>query len=355
LVYDVIIIGSGPAGLTAAIYTSRAFLKTLVLTGLEKGGQLTTTTSVDNFPGFPEGIQGPELMQKMEEQAVKFGTEIVPEEATSVILSAAKDLPSDKKQFTVNSKYQSRSLIIASGASHKHLGLPEEKDFIGKGVSYCATCDAFFFRGKTVAVIGGGDTAMEEASFISKFASKVYLIHRRAEFKASKIMFDKVKNNPKIEIIINRTVKQLLNSNNIVGDDLLVVPQTDKPGGLSLQKIILESTIGEPDQELSVDGLFVAIGLRPNTDFLKGIVNLDEKGYIIKSSNIRKNPLEIRKNPNGNISEKQQGQTNYKNMTSVEGIFVAGDVADPIYRQAITAAGDGCAAALEVEKWLNNN
>lgn len=304
MIYDVIIVGSGPAGLTAAIYSSRAFLKTLVLSGNKKGGQLMDTTSVDNFPGFPEGIMGPDLMRKMEEQAKKFGTEILFDEVQTI--------DSSKKPFVINSKYSSYSIIIASGASHKHLGIPEEEKFIGHGVSYCATCDAFFFRGKTVGVVGGGDTAMEEANFISKFANKVYLIHRREEFRASKIMFDKVKNNPKIEILTNKTVSKLSGSPN-------------------LKSVTLSSTVDETTQELPLDGLFVAIGLKPNTEFLKEMLALDEKGYIVSS----------------------QKSAPFHHLTSVPGIFFAGDVADPIYRQAISASGDGCMAALEVEKWLN--
>ncbi len=205
-------------------------------------------------------------------------------------------------------------MIIATGASHKKLGLPEEEEYRGKGLSYCATCDAFFFRGKDIAVIGGGDTAMEEASFIAKFAKKVYLIHRRHEFRASRIMVERVLKNPKIEVIWDRTVKKL-------------------NGRGKLQAVILESTSGEKDMELPVEGLFVAIGLKPNTDFLQGKVELDEKGYV------KKFPISNSKFPSNN-------------MTSVDGVFVAGDVADPVYRQAVTAAGDGCAAALEVEKWL---
>jgi thioredoxin reductase (NADPH) len=317
LLYDVIIIGSGPSGLTAAIYTSRAFLKTLVLSGNKKGGQLMDTTSVDNFPGFPEGVMGPDLMMKMEIQAKKFGTEIISDEVSEINLPSPA-IASTTASFTINNKYQAKSIIIATGASHKKLEIQNEEKFWGHGVSYCATCDAFFFRNKAVGVVGGGDTAMEEANFISKFASKVYLIHRREEFKASKIMLDKVKNNPKIEIITNRTVSKL-------------------SGSPVLKNITLKSTTNEKDMELPVDGLFVAIGLKPNTDFLKGIVNLDKKGYIIRPTT----DYVLR--------------TTYSHMTSVNGIFVAGDVSDPIYRQAITSAGDGCAAALEVEKYLGEN
>ncbi len=351
-IFDVVILGSGPAGLNAAIYTSRAFLKTAVLTGFQPLGQLTTTTLVENFPGFPDGIMGPELMQKMEAQAKKFGAEKYSDEAT--ILNEVKDPLTKKKLFTINDKYQSRSVIIATGASHKSLGLPEEKDFLGHGLSYCATCDAFFFRDKNVAVVGGGDTAMEEANFISRFAKKVYLIHRRAEFRASKIMQEKIKKNPKIEIVLNRVAKSL------VGDDLPVVPKSrangtmDKPGGLSLRGIILQSTTNERDLKLSVDGLFVAIGLKPNTDFLKGKITLDEKGYIKKILSNTNQYYQILTNTN-KLKNKKINSEKYGHMTNIEGIFFAGDVADSEYRQAVTAAGDGCAAALEVEKWLDEN
>lgn len=266
------------------------------------------TTMVDNFPGFPEGILGPDLMDLMEKQAVRFGTEIKIEETTSVDFS--------KRPFTINGKYQGRSIIIATGASHKELGLAAENKFKGHGVSYCATCDGFFFKNKIIAVVGGGDTAMEEANFLSKYASKLYVIHRRHEFRASKIMADKILNNPKIEVVWDREIVDLL-------------------GDSKLESVKLKSTKGEKDLNLKVDGLFVAIGLKPNTDFVKGIVKLDDKGYITK--------ILKPENPK------------YQHMTSVEGIFVAGDVADTIYRQAVTAAGDGCAAALEVEKWLNEN
>lgn len=300
--YDLLIVGSGPAGLTAAIYSSRAFLKTLVLAGDQKGGQLISTTSVDNFPGFPDGIMGPELMMRLEEQAKKFGTEITIEEATDII--------QDGENFLVNGKYQSKTVLVASGASHRHLGILEEKVFAGKGVSYCATCDAFFFRDKVVAVVGGGDSAMEEANFITKFARKVYLIHRREEFRASKIMIDKVKHNSKIELVLNREVKSLQ------GDGVL-------------QKIILSSTVSEPDLTLEIDGLFVAIGLVPNSQWIQKLVALDEKKYI------KKNP-----------------DLGFAHQTSCPGIFAAGDVTDPVYRQAVVAAGDGAAAALEIIKFV---
>lgn len=266
---------------------------------------------------------GTDLMNRMMEQAKKFGTEIINEEATSIILRSE----ATKNLFSVNDKYRARAIIIATGASHKKLDILSEEKFSGKGVSYCATCDAFFFRDKIVGVVGGGDTAMEEASFISKFAKKVYLIHRRNEFRASKIMVERVLKNSKIEIIYNRTVKELV-------------------GGNKLQKIILTSTVGEPDMELSIDGLFVAIGLKPNTDFLKGKVELDEKGYVKKI----RNPKYAIKNDKGEIIRYR-----FNMMTSIDGVFTAGDVHDSVYRQAITAAGYGCEAALEVDKWLNEN
>lgn len=304
--YDVIIIGSGPAGLTAAIYTSRSFLKTAVFSGNKKGGQLMDTTMVENYPGFPEGIMGPDLMEKMIAQAKRFKTEIIDEDVVNVEFT--------KHPFEINNKYKARSIIVATGASHKELGIPEENKFKGHGVSYCATCDGFFFKDKVIAVLGGGDTAMEEANFLSKFGKKIYVIHRRHEFRASKIMIDKVMNNSKVEVVWDHVVKEL-------------------KGNEKLQSIVLQSTVDKKDVELQVDGLFVAIGLKPNTSFIEGFINLDEKGYILKNKE----------------------ENEYSHMTSVDGVFVAGDVSDPVYRQAVTAAGDGCAAALEVEKWLNEN
>lgn len=274
--FDVAIIGSGPAGLTAAIYTARANLKTLVLAGEKWGGQLMLTTTVENFPGFPDGIQGPDLMEKMKTQAEKFGAKIVLENAT--------EIKKEGNLFLVN-PYQAKSLIIASGAETQWLGLPNEQRLIGHGVSSCAPCDAFFFKDKRVAVVGGGDAAMEEALVLTKFASEVAIIHRRDSFRASKIMQDRVFSNPKIKVLFNTQVVDVLGQ--------------DKVEGLKLNN----------GTTLTTDGLFVAIGHKPNDELLKGLEN-------------------------------------------TPGIFIAGDVIDLKYKQAVTAASMGCQAALDAEKWL---
>lgn len=299
---DVIILGSGPAGLTAAIYTARANLKPLVVEGYEPGGQLTTTTMVENFPGFPEGIMGPDLMAAMKEQAARFGAEFVSGQATAV------DLSQQPFKVTVDDKttYEARSLIVATGASAKMLGLPNERALIGKGVSTCATCDGFFFRDKRLAVVGGGDSAMEEALFLTKFASSVTVIHRRDTLRASKIMQDRAKANEKISFIWDTVVED------VIGDG--------KVTGLRLRNV----KTGE-ESVFECDGLFIAIGHKPNTDIFKGQLELDDSGYI-----------------------KVQDRTR----TNVPGVFVAGDVHDHMYRQAITAAGSGCMAAMDCEKWL---
>jgi len=300
-VWPTIILGSGPAGLTAALYSARANIKPLVLGGLQPGGQLTTTTEVENFPGFPEGIQGPELMMKMREQATRFGAVIRDVAAKSITGSAGS--------FTVTAgddTYQTKTIIVTTGASAMYLGLPSEERLKGKGVSSCATCDGFFFKGKDVAVIGGGDTAMEEALFLTKFAPKVTLIHRRDSFRASKIMVERVLANPAITVIYNHEVAEVL-------------------GDTSVSGLKLKSTVDDSTQDLAVQGMFVAIGHRPNTDFLKDLIALDEKGYVI--------PHDITR-------------------TTTEGIFVGGDVSDHRYRQAVSAAGAGCMAAMDVEKYL---
>ncbi len=291
--YDVIIIGSGPAGYTAAIYASRAFLKTLLIAGPEFGGQLTTTTAVDNFPGFSKGIMGPTLMEEMKQQAIRFGTEVVMDEVKTI----TKTSP-----FTVigSKTYEGKTIIIATGAQAKTLGIPTEEEFRGKGISYCATCDGFFFKGKTIAVFGGGDTAMEEATFLTKFADKVTIIHRREEFRASKIMIEKAKSNPKISFLLNKTVKEFY------GDT------------------VLRGVKFEDGTDLPLDGAFIAIGHTPATGFLKDVIALDEEGYV-KITNT---------------------------MTSVDGIFAAGDCVDSRYRQAVVAAGMGSMAAIDAEKWL---
>lgn len=297
--HKIIILGSGPAGLTAAVYTSRASLSPLLLHGPLPGGQLTTTTDVENYPGFPEGIMGPDLMIAMENQAKRFGTTVKTEVVTEVSLS------SDKKILKAGSKeYSCDALIIATGASAKLIGLSEEKELMGYGVSTCATCDGAFFRGKPMAVVGGGDSACEEANFLTRFASKVYLIHRRDELRASKIMQDRVLNNPKIEMVWNEKVTKINGS---------------KEKGV-------ESLTLSSGKNLPVEALFVAIGHTPNTALFKGALNLDENGYIIPKS----------------------GTTH----TNIDGVFACGDVQDHVYRQAITAAGSGCMAAIDAERWL---
>jgi len=303
--YKVVIIGSGPAGLTAAIYASRANLEPLVLEGVQPGGQLTTTTEVENYPGFEHGIQGTELMDVTRKQAVRFGTEV----ATDTVVDA--DL--DKRPFTLSlesgAKVTCDALIIASGATAKYLGLPSEQKLMGHGVSACATCDGFFFRGKEVAIVGGGDTAMEEANFLTKFATKVWLVHRRNEFRASKIMAQRTLDNPKIEVLWDSTVTEILGE-----------PETGVSG------IRVKNLKTGAEREIPVKGYFSAIGHEPNTKIFRGKLAMNDVGY-----------LEV-KHP-----------TTY---TSVEGVFAAGDVADHIYRQAVSAAGEGCKSAIDVERWL---
>lgn len=312
--YDVIIIGSGPAGYTAALYTSRAFLKTLILAGVAPGGQLTTTTDVDNFPGFPGGIKGPALMEEMKKQAERFGTEIVTDTVTrfrtqDLRLKTTTQSGQTGNTFMVIGQsgkvYEGRAVIVATGAAAQYLGLESETRLMGKGVSACATCDGFFFRGKDVVVIGGGDTAMEEATFLTTFATKVTIVHRREEFRASPIMLDRAKKNPKISFVTNKTVEEILGENVVVGIRL-----KDRKTGRQ--------------EEVKTDGVFLAIGHKPSTEFAKGVVELDEKGYVVVK----------------------------ETATSVPGIFAAGDCVDHRYRQAIVAAGQGCMAAMDAEKWL---
>lgn len=305
-IYDVIIIGGGPAGLTAAIYTSRAFLSTLTIAGALPGGQLTTTTDVENFPGFPNGIQGPELINNMRAQAERFNTEFLNDDVISIEGDA-------EAGFTVISqngtKLQSKSIILATGASARWLGLESEQKLRGRGVSACATCDAFFFKEKVVAIVGGGDASMEEATFLTKFASKVYVLVRGSKetMRASKFMQQKAFGNPKIEFMFNTQVTEVLGDKVVEGLKVLT-------GDTKEEKVMQD-----------IQGLFVAIGHIPNTDFLKGFVDLDEKGFVKVTENTK---------------------------SSKEGVFVAGDVADYRYRQAITAAGSGCMASLDVEKYL---
>ena len=299
------IIGSGPAGYTAGIYAGRANLEPVLFEGLESGGQLMLTTDVENYPGFVDGIMGPELMQVFKGQAERFGTEIKTE-----IIDSIESIDGGFRLKSSKEDYEFKSVIIASGASARWLGVEGEKELQGYGVSACATCDGFFFKEKEVAVIGGGDSAMEEALFLTKFASKVYVIHRRDEFRASQIMQDRVLKHEQIEVVWNNTVEK------IVGDG-------------AVSSIIIKDTVDGSEKEMKLDGVFVAIGHDPNVGFLNNFVELDEKGYI------------------------KTGFTT-DTSTSVPGVFAAGDVADSIYRQAITAAGTGCQAAIDSERWLDH-
>jgi thioredoxin reductase (NADPH) len=302
--YRVIVIGSGPAGCTAALYLSRADLKPLVLEGIQPGGQLTITTDVENFPGFPEGVQGPKLMELMRQQAERFGSEFVFESVEKV------DLTSHPFTLTTDQKvYECDAIIIASGASAMQLGLESEKALQGFGVSYCATCDGFFFKTKEIAVVGGGDSAMEEATFLTRFASKVTIIHRREEFRASKIMLDRAKSNPKIEFLLDTIVDEVIGS---------------KETGV--QALRIRNTRTDEVSDFPTQGLFVAIGHTPNTAVFRDQLELDEQGYLVVKPN--------------------------STMTNIGGVFACGDAVDHVYRQAITAAGTGCMAALDCERWL---
>ena len=302
---EVIIIGSGPAGYTAAIYTARAGLKPLMLaSSIEPGGELMKTTEVENFPGFPNGLMGPDLMYAMQEQAERFGTEVINDDVVEV------ELKGDVKIVKTGGgeTYEARSVILATGAAYRELGLPREKELSGHGVSWCATCDGFFFREKTIAVVGGGDSAMEEASFLTKFASKVYLIHRRDSFKASKTMVDRVLENPKIEVIYNSAVAEIKGESKVEG-------------------LVLENTVDGSKTDLEVTGLFIAIGSDPRVGLVQGKLDLSDDHFI-----------------------KVDGRSS---RTSIPGVFACGDVIDPTYRQAITAAGSGCVAALDAEHFLS--
>lgn len=305
-VENVLIIGSGPAGLTAAIYAARANLQPLMIEGYESGGQLMTTTEVENFPGFAHGVQGPELMGVLREQAARFGTRFITKNVTKVDFS--------KRPFKVTvdkDEYEAQTVIVSTGASAKYLGLPAEKKFLGRGVSACATCDGAFFKNQKVCIVGGGDTAMEEAMFLTRFASKVYVIHRRDHFRASKIMADRVLANPKIEVIWNTAVED------IMGDEK----------GVKQVKLLNVET--KEARVMDMDGVFIAIGHKPNTDLFAGQLEMNDVGYLVTKP-----------------------RSTY---TSVPGVFACGDVQDPIYRQAITAAGTGCMSAIDAERWLEAN
>jgi thioredoxin reductase (NADPH) len=301
-VRNVIVIGSGPAGFTAALYAARANLEPLVLKGLEAGGQLMLTTDVENYPGFVDGVMGPDMMEAFEKQAARFGSEILPVHVTSVDLSS--------RPFTVTAgdqRWQAKTIVIATGASAKWLGVPGEDTLRGRGVSACATCDGFFFRDRELVVVGGGDTAMEEATFLTKFASKVTIVHRRDTFRASKIMQDRVMDHPKIEVIWNATVDEILGEDAVTG-------------------VVVRDAVTDERRELATDGVFIAIGHTPNTALFGDQLALDEGGYVL-------------------VDEP-------RTTTSIEGVFAAGDVTDTIYKQAVTAAGQGCKAAIDAERFL---
>ena len=301
---DVIILGSGPAGYTAALYTARANLKPLLFTGLEPGGQLTITTDVENYPGFPKGIQGPELMDLFRAQVARFGTELIDAHVDRVDFG--------KRPFTVWSdgkSHQSKSIIVATGASALLLGLPSEQKYMGFGVSACATCDGFFYRDKRVIVVGGGDTAMEEAIYLTRFCPEVIVVHRRDTLRASKIMQERALANARIRFVWNAEVAEILGNE-----------------GGKVTSVKLRDTRTGAVSEMAIDGVFVAIGHKPNTEFLAGQLPLDPKGYVVVRPG--------------------------SSYTPVEGVFAAGDVTDAVYRQAVTAAGSGCMAAIDAERWL---
>jgi thioredoxin reductase (NADPH) len=298
---SIVIVGGGPAGYTAAIYAARANLKPLVLAGYAAGGQLMTTTEVENFPGFPEGIQGPDLMENMRKQAERFGAEILFKDVTSLDLT--------KHPFTItyeDTTLHAKAIILSTGAGPRKLGIESESRLWGKGVTSCATCDGAFYKGKEVAVIGGGDSAMEEASFLTRFASKVTLVHRREEFRASPIMIDRVRANPKITMLLDKAVEEVLGNG--------------KVSGLRLKDV----KTGQ-HSELKADGLFLAIGHIPNSKLVQGVINTDDEGYVM---------------------------TDGKTKTNIPGVFACGDVVDRTFRQAVTAAGSGCAAAISAERYL---
>jgi thioredoxin reductase (NADPH) len=306
-VENVVIVGSGPAGYTAALYTARADLEPLVIEGFQWGGLLQQTTDVENYPGYPEGVMGPEMMQDLRNQAERFGTRFVTDDATRIELSDG----GVQRVYVGDQEYLARAVILAMGAEPKKLGVPGEDELAAKGVSYCATCDAAFFRDKPTVVVGGGDTAMEDATFLSKFASEVKIVHRRDEFRASAIMLDRARDTENIELVTPYVIERF---------------EAGENGALG--KAVLASTDGGEDRELVVDGAFVAIGHRPNSELVEGQVDVDENGYVLV-----------------------EGRSS---RTKLAGVFAAGDLIDPVYRQAVTAAGSGCASALDAEAYLRD-
>jgi thioredoxin reductase (NADPH) len=301
--YDLVIVGSGPAGYTAALYAARANLKTLVFQGFESGGQLMLTSDVENYPGYRDGVMGPEMMDDFEAQAARFGAEMRPDNVERVDFS---ERPFRLWAEGEDEPVLAKTVVIATGAKAKWLGLESERQLMGKGVSGCATCDAFFFRGKRVAVVGGGDTAMEEASVLAKFADEVLLIHRRDEFRASKIMLERARKNPKITFVTDTVVEEILGENSVEG-------------------LRIKNTRTGKEETVEVDGFFAAIGHAPATGLFEGQVEMDDGGYVLQKEHT---------------------------MTSAPGVFAAGDVSDTRYRQAVTAAADGCRAAIDAERWL---
>jgi len=304
MVHNLLILGSGPAGLTAAIYAARANLNPIILAGKEPGGQVTITPEVENFPGFPDGVSGPEMAELMRKQAEKFGAEVRAEEAVKVDLS--------QRPFTITSSeatYLARCLIVATGAHPRRLGVPGEEKFTGRGVSFCATCDGFFFKGREVIMVGGGDAAMVESLFLTKFASRVRLVHRRDKLRAEKILQERAVNEPKIEFLWDTVVTEILGADKVTG-------------------VRLRNVKTHEEWEVATDGVFVAIGHKPNTDLFRGQMELDERGYIV---------------------------TNRRMETSVPGVYAAGDVQDPVYWQAVIAAGTGAIAAIEAERFLSEH
>ena len=305
-IHDVIIIGSGPAGYTAAIYAARANLKPLVFEGaFESGGALMNTTEVENFPGFPEAIDGPDLMANLRKQAERFGATLITDDVTEVQLTGDVKIVKDSEDV----EYRAKSVILAMGSGYRRLGLPDEDRLSGRGVSWCATCDGAFFRDKPIAVVGGGDSAMEEATFLSRFGSRVVVIHRRDELRASKIMIDRAHRDPKIDFAWNSAIRTINGEN-------------------SVQSVTLEDTVTGELRDLEVNGLFIAIGHDPRSELVKGQVDLDAEGYVL-------------------VAGRSQA-------TNLRGVFACGDLVDHTYRQAITAAGSGCAAALDAERFLQS-